>query len=138
MARETNAPIFPKAQIHVPAAEYKFWTNPAITAGAAKRIQAVFPGWKNIRQFEGDIEVVPGVRAIATQWSHARPYQLPRGLGQPAAHRARRRDQHAGPVPAQSGLDRGVRRRSHLADANRRKIFDRVIADKVTSRVPLR
>ena len=66
MAKDTNAPIFPNAQIHVPAAEYKFWTNPAVTAGAAKRIQAVFPGWSNISQFEGDIEVVPGVRAIAT------------------------------------------------------------------------
>ena len=65
MAKDTNAPIFPKAQIHVPAAEYKFWTNPAIKGGAGKRIQAVFPGWNNIRQFEGDIEVVPGVRAIA-------------------------------------------------------------------------
>src|SRR5262245_64205924 len=61
MAKDTNAPIFPKATIHVPASEYKFWTNPSVTAGAAKRIQAVFPGWTNIRQFDGDAEVVPGV-----------------------------------------------------------------------------
>jgi glyoxylase-like metal-dependent hydrolase (beta-lactamase superfamily II) len=66
MAKDTNAPVFPKAQIHVPANEYKFWTNPSTTAGAAKRIQAVFPGWANIRQFEGEIEVVPGVRAVST------------------------------------------------------------------------
>ncbi len=66
MAKDTNEPIFPNAQIHVPAAEYKFWTNPTVTAGAAKRIQAVFPNWKNIRQFEGEIEVLPGVRAIST------------------------------------------------------------------------
>src|SRR5262245_32304200 len=54
MAKDTNAPVFPNAQVHVPAAEYKFWTDPATTAGAAKRIQAVFPGWKNIRQFDGE------------------------------------------------------------------------------------
>src|SRR5262245_57587719 len=27
MAANTNAPIFPKATIHVPAAEYRFWTD---------------------------------------------------------------------------------------------------------------
>src|SRR5262249_38858534 len=64
MAKDTNAPIFPNAEIIVPAKEYAFWTDPATTAGAAKRIQAVFPGWKNIRQFEGEKEVVPGVRAV--------------------------------------------------------------------------
>ena len=66
MAKDTNEPIFPKAEINVPAAEYKFWTDPSVTAGAAKRIQAVFPTWKNIKQFEGDKEVVPGVRAVNT------------------------------------------------------------------------
>src|SRR5262245_37479079 len=66
MAKDTNAPIFPNARIHVPANEYKFWTAPTTTAGAAKRIQAVFPGWKNMVQFEGEVDVVPGVRAIAT------------------------------------------------------------------------
>ena len=66
MAKDTNAPNFPNATIYVPAAEYKFWTDPATTAGAAKRIQAVFPGWKNIKQFEGDKEVVPGVKPINT------------------------------------------------------------------------
>ena len=54
MAKDTNAPIFPNAEIHVPEAEYKFWTAPTTTAGAAKRIQAVFPGWKNIKPFDGE------------------------------------------------------------------------------------
>jgi glyoxylase-like metal-dependent hydrolase (beta-lactamase superfamily II) len=66
MAKDTNEAIFPNAQIHVSEAEYKFWTNPPVTAGAAKRIQSVFPNWKNFRQFSGDIEVLPGARAIAT------------------------------------------------------------------------
>ena len=66
MAKDTNAANFPNAEIHVPAREYKYWTDPAITGGAAKRIQAVFPTWKNMKQYEGDKEVVPGVRAINT------------------------------------------------------------------------
>jgi glyoxylase-like metal-dependent hydrolase (beta-lactamase superfamily II) len=66
MAKDTNAPIFPNATIYVPAAEYKFWTDPSVTAGAAKRIQAVFPTWKNIKQYGDGAEVAPGVKAIAT------------------------------------------------------------------------
>lgn len=66
MAKDTNAPIFPKAQIYVASAEYKYWIDPAVTSPPAKRLQTVFPTWSNIHQFEGDIEVVPGVRAIAT------------------------------------------------------------------------
>ena len=68
MAKDTNAPVFPKAQIHVPAAEYKFWHQSVGNAAGSppSASQAVFPGWSNIRQFEGDAEVVPGVRAIAS------------------------------------------------------------------------
>ena len=132
MARETNAPIFPKAQIYVPATEYKFWTNPAVTAGAAKRIQAVFPGWSNIRQFEGDIEVVPGVRAIASP-----------------GHTVGHTSFHLGSGGQQLIVLGDVTNMPALffknpdwivafdtdpttADATKRKMFDRVIADKVT------
>lgn len=132
MAKDTNAPIFPNAQIHVPAAEYKFWTNPSTTAGAAKRIQAVFPGWKNIAQFEGDKEVVPGVRAIGTPGhtpGHT-SYQLASGnrqlivLGDVtniAALFVRNPGWHAA-----FDVD------PNMAEANRRKIFDRAIADRAT------
>jgi glyoxylase-like metal-dependent hydrolase (beta-lactamase superfamily II) len=131
MAKDTNAPIFPKAQIHVPAPEYKFWTSPATTAGAAKRIQAVFPGWKNIRQFEGDAEVVPGVRAIATPGhtpGHT-SYQMGSGsqqlivLGDVTNIRALN--------VTNPGWHLAFDSDPNLAEANRRKIFDRAIADKV-------
>jgi glyoxylase-like metal-dependent hydrolase (beta-lactamase superfamily II) len=132
MAKDTNAPIFPNAEIIVPAVDYKFWTNPATTAGAAKRIQAVFPTWKNIRQFEGDKEVTPGVQAIAT-FGHTpghTSYQVSSGRNQmivlgdvsnipslfvkhPEWHAAFDSD---GP----------------LAEKNRRKMYDRVVADGVT------
>lgn len=132
MAKDTNAPIFPKAQIHVPATEYKFWTNPAITAGAAKRIQAVFPGWSNIRQFEGDIEVVPGVRAIASNGhtpGHT-SYHIGSGSQQLIV---------LGDVTNMPALFfrnpnwiNGFDADPGMADATKRRMFDRVIADKVT------
>jgi glyoxylase-like metal-dependent hydrolase (beta-lactamase superfamily II) len=133
MAKDTNAPIFPKAQIHVPANEYKFWTNPSTTAGAAKRIQQVFPGWSNIRQFEGEIEVVPGVRAIATPGhtpGHA-SYHIGSGnqqlivLGDVTNIRALNL--------VNPGWHLTFDADPAMAEANRRKIFDRVVADKVTA-----
>src|SRR6266545_1240702 len=66
MAKDTNAATFPNAEIHVPATEYKYWTDAATTGGAAKRIQTVFPTWKNMKQFDGEKDVVAGVRAINT------------------------------------------------------------------------
>jgi glyoxylase-like metal-dependent hydrolase (beta-lactamase superfamily II) len=73
MAKETNAQVFPNAEIIVPATEYKWWTDasvftklPEARHGIAKRIQATFPTWKNVKQIEGDKEVTPGVTAVAT------------------------------------------------------------------------
>lgn len=132
MAKDTNAPIFPKAQIHVPAAEYKFWTNPATTAGAAKRIQAVFPGWSNIKQFEGDIEVVPGVRAVNTN-GHT-PGHTSYHIGSGSQQLIVLGD--VTNIPAlfvrNPGWHAVFDSDGALAEANRRKIFDRAIADKVT------
>src|SRR5436309_2973649 len=72
MEKETNKPVFPNAEIVVSDAEYKFWTDPAVIGrlpearkGLAKRIQAVFPAWKNIRQVSGEPEVAPGIRFVS-------------------------------------------------------------------------
>ncbi len=72
MAKETNEQVFPNAEIIVPETEYKFWTDPALIdklperrKGLAKRIQATFPTWKNIRQIGDDVEVAPGVRSVS-------------------------------------------------------------------------
>ena len=72
MAKETNAQIFPNAEIIMPETEFKFWTDPAIIEklpdrrkGLGKRIQATFPDWKNIRQIGNDVEVAPGVRSLS-------------------------------------------------------------------------
>jgi glyoxylase-like metal-dependent hydrolase (beta-lactamase superfamily II) len=71
MARDTNAPVYPNAEIIVSAAEYKWWTEPgrvdALPEGRkplGRRINAAFPTWKNFKLVEGEKEVAPGVRLV--------------------------------------------------------------------------
>jgi len=71
MEKDTNAPVFPDAEIVVSETEYDFWTDPAIIEklperrqGLAKRIQATFPEWKNVTRFNGEKELAPGIRAV--------------------------------------------------------------------------
>src|SRR6476660_2383873 len=71
MEKGTNAPVFPNADIVVSDVEYKFWTDPSVfdrlneaRKALAKRIQTVFPTWKNIRQVSGEPEVAPGIRFV--------------------------------------------------------------------------
>jgi glyoxylase-like metal-dependent hydrolase (beta-lactamase superfamily II) len=69
MAKDTNAQTFPDAEIIVPAAELKWWTQPVDSIpqprrGLAQRVQATFPNWKNIKPVDGEAELAPGIRAI--------------------------------------------------------------------------
>ena len=71
--KETNAQVFPNAEILMPEVEYKFGTDPALVEklpeaarAIVKRIQSTFPTWKNIKQYGDGAELAPGVRAIAT------------------------------------------------------------------------
>lgn len=73
MAKDTNAQVFPNAEIVVPEAEYKFWSDPAVIAtlpearqGLAKRIQATMPTWKNLKRVADNKDVIAGVRAVNT------------------------------------------------------------------------
>jgi glyoxylase-like metal-dependent hydrolase (beta-lactamase superfamily II) len=57
----------------MPEVEYKFATDPALVekvpeANRAfiKRIQATFPTWKNVKQYNDGADLAPGVKAIAT------------------------------------------------------------------------
>ncbi|WP_315737244.1 MULTISPECIES: MBL fold metallo-hydrolase [unclassified Bradyrhizobium] len=72
LGEDTNAPVFPSAEIIVAAAEYKFWTDASLTSrlppwrqSLARRIQSVIPGWKNVLPVEGEDEVVPGIRFVS-------------------------------------------------------------------------
>jgi len=72
LEKNTNAPVFPHAEIIVPAAEYKWWTDPSLITRLpkarrplARRIQAVIPHWKNVLPVEGEDEVVSGIRFVS-------------------------------------------------------------------------
>ena len=71
--KETNAQVFPNAEIMMPEVEFKFWTDPALVEKVpeanrphVKRIQATFPTWKNIKQYNDGADLAAGVKAIAT------------------------------------------------------------------------
>lgn len=139
MAKDTNAQVFPNAEILVPAPEHKYWADEGVFTrlaaprhGLAKRVQATLPGWKNVRQVEVGKEVAPGIRAVAS-YGHTpghTSYHLASGRRQlmvlgdvtniPALF-AKHPEWHA-----QFDQD------APLAETNRRKMFDRVIADKMT------
>jgi glyoxylase-like metal-dependent hydrolase (beta-lactamase superfamily II) len=69
MAKDTNAPTFADAEIIVPAAELKWWTQPVDSIpqprrGLAQRVQATLATWKNVKAVDGEAELAPGIRAI--------------------------------------------------------------------------
>jgi glyoxylase-like metal-dependent hydrolase (beta-lactamase superfamily II) len=71
MEKGTNAAVFPEAELVVNRAEYEFWTDPSKTASlpegrraAAKRITDVFPTWKNWRLVDSGAEVAPGIQIL--------------------------------------------------------------------------
>lgn len=71
MEKETNAQVYPNAEILVGETEYAYWTKdglieslPERRRGLAQRIQATFPKWKNVSQFADGSEVLPGITAV--------------------------------------------------------------------------
>jgi glyoxylase-like metal-dependent hydrolase (beta-lactamase superfamily II) len=72
MEKGTNAAVFPNAELIVNGAEYKWWTESGrvekLAEGrraAGKRIADIFPMWKNWKLVEDNAEVAPGVRLLA-------------------------------------------------------------------------
>jgi glyoxylase-like metal-dependent hydrolase (beta-lactamase superfamily II) len=139
MTKETNAPVYPTAEIVMPEAEYKWWTDagvftklPAARHDLAKRIQAVFPGWKDkgqIRLVGPDVEVAPGIRTVDA------PGHTP---GHMAWHVSSGRQQMLvladvvtyNPVFLRNpGWHAAFDADGALAEANRRKLLDRAIAE---------
>ncbi len=73
MAKDTNAQIFPNAEIVVPEAEHKYWTAPDLIEklpearkGLARRIQATLPTWKNVKTVADGVELLPGIKSVNT------------------------------------------------------------------------
>lgn len=138
LQKRTNAPVFPNAEIIVPAAEYKFWTDPSLISRLpqkrkplAQRIQGVIPLWKNVLPVEGEDEVVPGIRFVSA------PGHTP---GHTAFHVSSGREQlmisgDTAYVPALCAAHPGWHgvfdQNPSLAETSRRRLLDRVIADKM-------
>jgi glyoxylase-like metal-dependent hydrolase (beta-lactamase superfamily II) len=138
MEKDTNKPVFPNAEIVISDVEYKFWTDPAVIdrlpearKGLARRIQAVFPTWKNVRQVSGELEVAPGIRFVSAP-GHTpghRAFHLASG----ASELMISNDTAYVPalVVANPGWHGQYDQDAATAEASRRKLLDRVIADKV-------
>ena len=138
MAKDTNAQVFPNAEIMVPAAEHKWWTAPDLIGklpearqGLAKRIQATLPGWKNIKQIEDGKEVAPGIKAVAS-------YGHTPGHTSFLVSSGKKQLMVLGDVtniPALFVRNPGWHAASDtdpvMAEANRRKMIDRAIAEKM-------
>jgi glyoxylase-like metal-dependent hydrolase (beta-lactamase superfamily II) len=72
MEKGTNAPVYPNAELIVGATEYRWWTEPGRVEKLPEgrkalggRIQAAFPTWKNFRLVEGEQEVLPGISLVS-------------------------------------------------------------------------
>jgi glyoxylase-like metal-dependent hydrolase (beta-lactamase superfamily II) len=138
LAKDNNAPVFPNAEIVVNAAEYAWWTQagrveklPEARKKLGNRINTVFPTWKNIRQAVVDTEVVPGVRFVNAPGHTA---------GHVAFHLSSGSEQlmisnDTAYVPALLGPHPGWHgaydQDGPMAEASRRQLIDRVIADKM-------
>jgi len=138
MQKGTNAPTFPNAELVVTATEFKWWTEPGrveklpeARKALGQRINAAFPGWKNFTLVEGEKEVAPGIRLVNTPGhtpGHA-AFLLASGNQQLMI------SNDTAYVPAllaphpewQGAYDQD----GPLAVETRRKLIDRVIADKM-------
>ena len=138
MEKGSNAPVFPKAELVVSATEYKWWTEsgrveklPEARKALGQRINTVFPGWKNFTLVEHEREVVPGIRLVSAPGHTAghSAFHISSGTQQlmisndtayvPAL---------LGPHPEWQGA---YDQDGPLAVETRRKLIDRVIAEKM-------
>ena len=136
MEKGTNAQTYPNAQIVVPAAELAWWTDagvftklPEARHGLAKRIQATLPTWKNVTTVDGEKEVAPGIRTIPAHGHTPGHTVYLVGSG---------KDQllvlsDTSNIPAlfvrNPGWHAIFDSDAAMAEATRRKLFDRAIAD---------
>jgi glyoxylase-like metal-dependent hydrolase (beta-lactamase superfamily II) len=138
MEKGSNAPIYPNAELVVSATEYKWWTEPGrvekLPAGRkplGERINAVFPTWKNFRLVEGEDEVAPGIRLIKAPGHTPGHSAFLLGSGNQQlmiSNDTAYVPALLGPHPEWQGA---YDQDGPLAVETRRKLIDRVIADKI-------
>lgn len=131
MAKTTNAQIYPNAEIIMPTPEYRYWINPKLTDEPAQRLQHTLPDWKNIRLIDGEVEIAPGIRSLPA-YGHT-----PGHTCYTIASRRRQLlvlgDVCALPVlfARNPGWHIMYDMDPAMAEATRRRLFDRVIADRM-------
>lgn len=138
MEKDTNKPLYPNAEIVVSDVEYRFWTDPAVIErlpearkGLARRIQATFPTWKNVRRVSGTAEVAPGMRFVLAP-GHTpghRAFHLSSGKAQLMLSN----DTVYQPalVAANPGWHGQYDQDPATAESSRRALMDRIVADKI-------
>lgn len=138
MEKDTNAQVFPNAEIIVSEPEYKFWADPAVIdklpearKSVAARVQAAFPGWKNMRRIEGEVDVAPGIRSINAP-GHT-PGHIAFHIASGNAQLIYSADTFYQPAfsmktPEWHGA---FDQDGAMAEASRRKLADRLVADKI-------
>lgn len=136
--KKTNRPVFPNAEIIVPAAEYKWWTDPSLIGRLPKarqalgrRIQEVVPKWKNVLPVDGEDEVVPGIRFVKAPghtFGHT-AFHLSSGNAQMLISN----DLAYVPalIAAHPGWQGAYDQDASMAEQTRRKLLGRVVADKM-------
>lgn len=140
MDNETNAQVFPDAEIVVPAAEMSWWTRPGVESidlgptrkGLAKRIRTTIATWKNVRTFEGEPELLPGIFAVQA------PGHSPGMVG----HLVTSGDEQflisadvvnlAPHISTNPEWQLSIDQDPPMAVETRKKIFDRAVTDKLT------
>lgn len=137
MAKDTNAQIYPNAEIVVPKAELAFWGDAGVFAklpesahGLAKRVQSTLSTWKNVTQADGEKDVAPGVRAIPA-FGHT-PGHTVYQVGSGSTVLLVLADTSNVPALFVRHPEWHVTFDSDpaMAEANRRRLFDRAITDK--------
>lgn len=140
MNNDTHAQVFPDAEIVVPATELKWWTRPEVVSmdlgptrkGLAQRIQTTIATWKNVRPFEGEPELLPGVRAVQAPGhspgmvthlvtSGNKQFLISADVVNLSPH-----------IQTNPEWQLAIDMDPQMAVETRKKIFDRAVADKLT------
>ncbi len=138
MEKGTNALTFPNAELVTNAVEFKFWTEdgrveklPEGRRAAGKRIAENFPKWKNWKLVEAGAEVAPGVQ-ILDAYGHTpghSTFLVTSGKDQlMVSNDTMYLPGLLAPHPEWQGA---YDQDGPMAVTTRRKIIDRVIADKM-------
>ena len=138
MEKGTNAATFPNAELVVQDVEYKWWTEPGrveklpeARKGLGTRINAAFPTWKNFRLAADGAEVVPGVRLVSAPGhtpGHAAYHVSSGGQQLMISNDTMYVPALLAPHPEWEGA---YDQDGPTAVATRRKLIDRVIAEKM-------